>query len=75
MVKKIAKINDECINCGMCYDVCPFAAINEAGDNNNVIDKAIVNNEHYFVNSEKCVGCGRCCSACPIKNIEIQEIN
>ena len=75
VVKKVARIGDNCINCGMCYGLCPFGAINEAGDSSGVSDELTVNDEHYFVNIEKCVGCGRCCNGCPVGNIEIVEVN
>lgn len=75
MTKKVAKINDACMNCGLCYESCSFGAINEAGEDSNVEDKTIISNDHYFVNTGRCVGCGRCCNVCPIKNIEIHELN
>ena len=67
-------INDKCINCGMCYEECPFNAICEAGDFSDIEnnEKKYLSNEHYFVNREKCVGCGRCINVCPIKNITFE---
>lgn len=75
MKDKKAYINENCINCGMCYDECPFNAICEAGDVSEVRENKDIYSsyEHYFVNKEKCVACGRCMSVCPIKNITFEE--
>lgn len=49
------KINEECINCGMCQDSCPADAISEA-NNKRVI-------------SDKCIECGSCADNCPANAI------
>jgi formate hydrogenlyase subunit 6/NADH:ubiquinone oxidoreductase subunit I len=76
MGRKVAKINDQCINCGMCCDVCPCKAIKEGGecwlDEKNVENKP-ESDEHYYVIKRKCIGCGRCKKVCPIANIELEE--
>ncbi len=72
---KKAKIGDECVNCGICYSVCPFHAIEEAchewKDINGEIHEAL-SCEHYYVIPEKCKACGTCVKNCPIQNIEIK---
>ena len=74
MKDKKAFINDQCINCGMCFDICPYSAICEAGDVSDVKtnDEKYISDEHFFVNREKCVGCGRCVNTCPVKNITLE---
>ena len=47
------KINDSCISCGACADVCPIAAITE-GENQYVID------------AETFISCGACAGTCPV---------
>ena len=50
-------IDDGCINCGTCAEVCPVDAISEQGEF-HVIDKDI------------CVDCGECDSVCPVEVIK-----
>lgn len=47
------KINDDCVSCGACAEVCPMEAIAE-GDGK------------YEIDADKCVGCGACVDACPV---------
>jgi ferredoxin len=47
------KINDDCISCGACADVCPNDAITQ-GDTIYVIDEG------------KCIDCGACADTCPV---------
>lgn len=51
------KINDACINCGVCEGECPVSAISE-GDEARVID------------AETCIDCGACVAVCPTDAIE-----
>lgn len=44
-------INDECVACGTCYDVCPVGAISEG--------------EKYSIDPDVCVICGSCFDVCP----------
>jgi len=77
MNKKVAKIKDECMNCGMCYDVCPCKAIKEGGEcwiNDKNEEEKPESDEHYYVIKSKCIGCGRCIKTCPIANIEFTNI-
>ena len=46
-------INDSCISCGACADVCPVNAIQE-GEGAYVIDK------------DTCISCGACADTCPV---------
>ena len=50
-------IDEGCINCAACAEVCPVVEINEQGDV-HVIDK------------ETCVDCGACDSVCPVDVIK-----
>jgi len=43
---------ENCTNCGVCVETCPFGAL-------SMMDQAAV------VNWEKCMGCGACTSQCP----------
>ena len=45
-----------CINCGLCQDVCRFDAIS-------------VHNEQYIISSLDCEGCGYCARVCPTETI------
>lgn len=54
----MAEVNDNCINCGKCIEVCPQHAIKSAGD------KAIVD--------DQCFGCGLCKNVCPASAIDIR---
>lgn len=50
-------INDDCINCGACVDVCPVEAISE-GEDIHVIDQDV------------CTDCGACDEVCPVDAIK-----
>lgn len=55
----IKVIEEKCIGCGQCVDVCPFDAI-------DIIDgKAVIN--------ENCTICGSCIEACPTEAIYREE--
>lgn len=49
-------ITDKCIECGKCYEVCTF--------------KAVEKGEPYKIISERCDECGSCYLACPVGAIE-----
>ncbi len=71
-----AKIGDECINCGMCHQECPYGAIEEGGanwlDKNGKIQEPI-SIDHFFVIPWKCQNCGKCIGACPVDNIIMEK--
>lgn len=52
-------INEKCINCGACEEVCTFKAIT-AGD-------------HYHICGERCDECGNCYEICPANAIELRK--
>ncbi|MCF7911169.1 MAG: 4Fe-4S binding protein [Candidatus Cloacimonetes bacterium] len=57
-VKKVIYfITSECIQCGICVDVCP-------------IDDAIEEGENQYIITNACINCGKCKAACPIEAIE-----
>jgi len=47
------KINDNCINCGVCVEECPTSCIKEV-DGNHVIEAA------------DCIDCEACAGVCPV---------
>lgn len=49
-------INEKCIECGKCYEVCTF--------------KAVEKGKPYIINGERCDECGSCYIACPVGAIE-----
>ncbi|MBO5654903.1 MAG: 4Fe-4S binding protein [Clostridia bacterium] len=46
-------INDECISCGACADICPVNAIAE-GDGK------------FVISADECIDCGACEDGCPV---------
>ena len=49
-------INDECINCNSCEDICPSNAIISASDK-------------YEIDEDNCSDCGSCTDVCPVDAI------
>lgn len=54
-----AEINQNCINCGKCKNVCL----------QNAID---IQNEIYTINEKRCIGCGKCINNCPANCIKFK---
>ena len=50
------KINDDCVSCGNCGEICPVNAIIE-GDS------------HFEIDPEICIDCGACEEGCPVDAI------
>ena len=50
-------IDDGCINCAACAEVCPVDAISEQG-------------EVHVIDKEVCIDCGECDSVCPVDVIK-----
>ena len=53
--------SDKCHQCGTCYEVCRFKAIEKSGKN-------------FFVNDRKCEGCGYCARVCPNEAITNEPV-
>lgn len=47
------KINDACISCGACAEVCPVSCISKG-------------ETKYVINPEECIECGACAGVCPV---------
>lgn len=54
------KINQDCIKCGACPDVCPVDCIHEGDD-------------IYVIDAEECIDCGACVEVCPVDAIHPAE--
>lgn len=60
---------NKCVNCGKCFDVCPFHSIIkvpvpcEEACPVNAITKDEFGKEH--IDTEKCISCGKCLASCP----------
>ncbi|MBU4484466.1 4Fe-4S binding protein [bacterium] len=54
------KINDECINCGVCEPECPVEAISES-------------NDKRIIAGDVCTDCGACVAVCPVDAIEGEQ--
>ena len=57
-----AKINDSCIGCGLCVDLCLMKAIK-------------LDSLKAKINTGYCCGCLLCKEECPTKSIKILEVN
>ncbi len=61
-VKKMPKfLQQNCIACDMCFDICPEGCIKGEGKNK------------YYSDYSFCKGCGLCAFICPKKDIEMVQ--
>jgi len=60
--KKVKIVQDECIRCGLCFNLCRFDAIDR------------IRNK-YYVREFSCEACDLCRKACPVMAIEQIESN
>ena len=54
-------LDEECLLCGLCKDVCEDDAILE-------------DRSGYTIDPEACIGCGRCRTVCPAEAIVLEEL-
>ena len=54
------KINQDCIKCGVCPDICPVECISEGDD-------------IYLIDADECIDCGACAEVCPVDAIHADE--
>jgi MinD superfamily P-loop ATPase len=57
---------EECIQCGVCLDVCRFEAIKVTKDGENGA-------ERFVIDPFSCEGCGSCSYGCPVDAIKMEE--
>jgi NAD-dependent dihydropyrimidine dehydrogenase PreA subunit len=59
-IQKGIEIDDEkCIDCGVCYSICPVDAIHFKADYSIMFDE------------ENCISCGLCVDTCPTRAIKV----
>ncbi|MBS7246799.1 MAG: 4Fe-4S dicluster-binding protein [Candidatus Jordarchaeales archaeon] len=56
--KYVEILRERCVNCGLCYSLCPVNAIQ-------------LDTKNYEINltKELCIGCFKCLDACPVEAI------
>ena len=60
-VATLKLIQDKCIGCGMCLNVCPHGVFELKGGKAQIIDK------------DSCMECGACAKNCPVSAIEVKS--
>ena len=53
-------LEEECLYCGLCMDVCEEEAISSG-------------RRGYTIDPDECIGCGRCRGVCPAEAIVVEE--
>ena len=74
-------IDEKCILCGGCIDVCPYNCISMVSRENieatNAIhDESVVSDDWdaaMVINEEKCIRCGLCVKRCPVNAITMRR--
>lgn len=61
-LNKTARIDKDCVACGICVRTCPLLAI------------AVYKGVAAVVDENKCIGCGKCAKDCPAGVITIREV-
>ncbi len=72
-------VEENCIGCGSCEEVCPFNAI-ELIEKERVFEDCTISIKKSYINSALCKGCGTCGAQCPnsaiiIKHFRFEQIN
>lgn len=53
----------DCINCGSCFNLCPYEAIVEVREER----------EYYKIDQKACMECSLCFRCCPVKAVKATE--
>lgn len=56
--------DEDCIGCGVCFNLCPYDAISEEKGEDR---------DHYKINNDLCMECSMCANTCPVKAIAAFE--
>ncbi len=64
--RKVIKVNNDCIGCGICVAICPLA---KDGKTIEIVDGSALSTE-----SIDCTACGLCVVNCPVDGIEVREV-
>ena len=54
-----ARVNDQCVACGKCVEICPMNAIVIEEDKARIVGR--------------CIGCGLCANNCPADALELYQ--
>jgi 4Fe-4S ferredoxin len=73
--RELTHINENCVGCGICSDICPQNAINLGPI--LPIARGLLEMDLISMNKNKCVLCGICSFSCPFDaiNFEIDNVN
>ncbi|MBE7547489.1 MAG: 4Fe-4S binding protein [Planctomycetia bacterium] len=74
-------IDEKCILCGGCIDVCPYNCISMVSRENISLPDSLRNEENIpeewdaamIIDEEKCIRCGLCVKRCPTRAITMKR--
>jgi 4Fe-4S ferredoxin len=68
--RSLTHINEKCVGCGICKDICPTEAIKTGPI--LPIARGLVKMDYINLDGNKCALCGLCATACPFDALEFQ---
>uniref|UniRef100_UPI00257DE144 CoB--CoM heterodisulfide reductase iron-sulfur subunit A family protein n=1 Tax=Candidatus Borrarchaeum sp. TaxID=2846742 RepID=UPI00257DE144 len=76
--KKPRYVNEHCINCNKCVDVCPIEADNSFNfflTKRKAIYRPFPQSipPYYVIDPDTCIWCGKCVEVCPTNAIDLEE--